>query len=233
MTPFSAVSGYHLMAVIFGISGALWLAAALRVKISRTGLMSVVLINLLLALFLTGLTSWGVGYNPSVYQKELDGVTTISDAVITCRARGTTGWDLVAYAQNLTARKFTYSRQNPWDTPAKAFARGEGYCLQEALALKEIYDGLGIDCRLVYCARCRFTARMVDGQLSAPSINGHAWLRVKIDGKEMDVCPGNVTNTPGVTDFTVLSEVKTLPVTMQPIAHIMSVVASTFGMPQK
>ena len=215
------------MAVIFGISGIAWLAAALRAKISGTNLFSVVVINLLLTLFLSGLTSWGVGYYPVEYQSQVDNVKTINDAVSACRSSGLSGWDLAAYAQNLTARKFTYSRRNPWDTPAEAFARGQGYCQQQALALKEIYSKLGIDCRVVYATRCRFEAQMIDGQLSKEHVKGHAWLKVKIDGKELDVCPGSVTNIPGVVNFTVLSEVKTLSPMMQPITHIISVIGST------
>ena len=128
MTPFSAMSGYHLMAGVFGVTGVAWLGAAWRVEISRTNLFSVVVINLLLTLFLSGLTSWGVGYYSNEYQSSLDGVATIDDAVKACQDSGLKGWDLAAYAQNLTARKFSYSRRNPWDTPSRAFERGQGYC---------------------------------------------------------------------------------------------------------
>ena len=163
MTPFSAISGYHAMAAVFGATGLLWLAASWKSKISKTDLFSVIVINLLLTLFLTGLTSPGAGYIPSNIRNSIDGAETIEDAVIVCRNSGLSGWELVTYAQNLTARKFSYSRKNPWDPPAKAFARGQGYCQQQALALKEIYDKLGIESKVVYAARCRFTAQMIDG----------------------------------------------------------------------
>src|SRR5690242_17309782 len=77
-------------------------------------------------------------------QTTVDGVTTIEDAVAACHATGLRSWDLVAYAQQLAARKVTYSRRNTWDTPAHAFQRGRGYCQQQALALKRIYDHLEI-----------------------------------------------------------------------------------------
>jgi hypothetical protein len=233
ITPFSAISGYHVMAAVFALSGTLWLAVAWRVKISKTELFSVLTINLLLTLFLTGLTSWGVGYDPANYQRSMDGVVTIDDAVNACKATGLSGWDLVAYAQNLTARKFSYSRQNPWDTPAKAFERGEGYCQQQALALKEIYDRLGIQSKVVYAARCRFEAREVNGVLVQGSTTGHAWLKVTVAGKTLDVCSGSVNNSPGVVDFTVLSPVIPLSPIMQPISHIFSVIASTIETPAK
>jgi hypothetical protein len=233
MAPFSGISGYYAMAIVFAISGALWLAAAWRTRITKTELFSVIVINLLMALFLTGLTSWGAGYNQNNYQREMAGIVTIDDAVQACLDSGLGGWDLVAYAQNLTARKFSYSRKNPWDSPERSFERGQGYCQQQELALKEIYDRLGILCQPVYAARCRFAAQMIDGQMAMERITGHAWLKVKIGTKELDVCPGSVTNLPGVINFEVLSDVKTLSPFMQPITHIISVVINTLRTPAK
>jgi hypothetical protein len=89
----------------------------------------------------------------------MDGITTIEDAVEACRRTHLQGWALVAYAQNLAARKFTYSRLNTWDTPSRAFERGMGYCEQQALALKHIYDRLGIASRGVLAFRCAFPPR--------------------------------------------------------------------------
>ncbi len=63
---------------------------------------------------------------PKQSRDSLDGVMTIDDAVETCRRTHLQGWDLVAFAQNLAARKFTYSRLNTWDTPSRAFERGMG-----------------------------------------------------------------------------------------------------------
>lgn len=40
-------------------------------------------------------------------------VKTIEDAVRACRESGLTGWELVKFAQRLTATKFSYSRRNP------------------------------------------------------------------------------------------------------------------------
>ena len=81
---------------------------------------------------------------PKQSRVSLDGITTIDDAVEACRRTHLQGWELVAYAQKLAARKFAYSRLNTWDTPSRAFERGMGYCEQQALALKKIYDRLGI-----------------------------------------------------------------------------------------
>ena len=98
---------------------------------------------------------------PKQSRDSLDGVMTIDDAVETCRRTHLQGWDLVAFAQNLAARKFTYSRLNTWDTPSRAFERGMGYCEQQALALKKIYDRLGIETRPVFTLRCEFPPKMI------------------------------------------------------------------------
>lgn len=150
----------------------------------------------------------------------MDGITTIEDAVAACRQSGLQGWDLAAFAQQLVARKFTYSRLNTWETPSRAFERGMGYCEQQALALKKIYDRLGIANKPVFSLRCKFPAKMVDGVLWPGGISGHAWLRVCIDGKELDVCPGSVNNRPGVTDFEIIWQPRPWYPWLRPFTHV-------------
>lgn len=150
----------------------------------------------------------------------MGGITTIDDAVEACRRTQLHGWNLVAYAQNLAARKFTYSRLNTWETPSRAFERGMGYCEQQALALKHIYDRLRIETRPVFALRCEFPAKMVDGIPWSGGISGHAWLRVKIEDEEYDVCCGSVNNIPGVIHFKVLSKVHTWHPWLRPFTHI-------------
>jgi hypothetical protein len=154
----------------------------------------------------------------------LDGITTIEDAVKACRRTGLTGWELVAYAQQLAARKFTYSRRNPWDTPSRAFERGMGYCQQQTLALKRIYDRLGVQAQPVYAFRCRFPPTVIHGIAEAGRMSPHTWLRVRIDGEERDVCCGRPTNRPGVVHFAVLSEVKPLVRWLRPFSHLSSMI---------
>ena len=157
---------------------------------------------------------------PKQGRVSMDGITTIDDAVEACRRTHLQGWDLVAYAQNLAAQKFTYSRLNTWDTPSRAFERGMGYCEQQALALKKIYDKLGIETRPVIAIRCKFPAKVVDGMPSPGGIGDHAWLRVRIGDEELNVCPGSVKNKPGVTHFEVLSKVRTWQPWMRPFTHV-------------
>jgi hypothetical protein len=157
---------------------------------------------------------------PKQRRVSMDGVMSIADAVEACRRTHLQGWDLVAYAQNLTARKFTYSRLNTWDTPSRAFERGMRYCEQQALALKKIYNRLGIKSRAVFTLRCKFPAKEVDGMPSPGGVGGHAWLRVRIGDEERDVCPGSVNNTPGVTHFEICSKVRTWQPWMRPLTHL-------------
>jgi transglutaminase-like putative cysteine protease len=157
---------------------------------------------------------------PKQSRVSMDGITTIDDAVEACRRTDLQGWELVAYAQNLAARKFTYSRLNTWDTPSRAFERGMGYCEQQALALKKIYDRLGIETRPVFALRCKFPAKVADGISWAGGVSGHAWLRVRIGDEELDVCPGSVNNQPGVTQFEVLSRVLTWQPWIRPLTHV-------------
>ncbi len=65
---------------------------------------------------------------------------------------------------------------------------------------------------------------MVDGMPSPARVSGHDWLRAKIGDEERDVCPGSINNTPGVTQFEVLSEVRTLTPFLQPFTHLGSVI---------
>lgn len=157
---------------------------------------------------------------PKQSRVSMDGITTIDDAVEACRRTQLQGWQLVAYAQNLVARKFTYSRLNTWDTPERAFERGMGYCEQQALALKQIYDRLGITVRPVFSLNCKFPAQVIDDVPWAGGITGHAWLRVRIGDEERDACPSSVENRPSVTNFEIPSNVWNWQPWMRPFTHL-------------
>jgi energy-coupling factor transporter transmembrane protein EcfT len=220
LMPFAILPGYFFMGIVFGGLGLLLLWLAWRWKISVRSLCLFLVTSALLALFMYGLTSRGVGFFHSRNGVDMDGVTTVEDAITNCRATGLLGWDLVAYAENLTASKFTYSHKNLWDSPSTAFKYGQGYCLQQALALKDIYDGLGVECRVVYASRCRFPAERKEGFLTPTYTVGHAWLQVQVDGNKLDVCTSNIENAPGRLNFEVLSEVRNMPPPLRPLANI-------------
>lgn len=140
---------------------------------------------------------------PPRYQRTaVDGVTTIDEAAALCRRSGLQGWALVQFAQQLVAKKFAvYSARNLWDTPARAFAYGMGYCTQYNLALKQLLDQLGMQTTAVFALK----TRVFDNEAWNM---GHTWLRVTIDGETRDVCAGRVENRPGQVNFEALSQVQ-------------------------
>jgi len=144
----------------------------------------------------------------------LDGVTTIQDAVQKSRSTGLSSWDLVEFAQKLTARKFTYSRRNSWESPEKAFARGMGYCYQQARALQAIYKGLGIQSTIVY-GKGYFPESTIHGVKEPAGIQNHAWLEVKINSESRFVCSGHVANSPGNNHFTIATPVREMGVVLR------------------
>ena len=138
---------------------------------------------------------------PKYQRTAVDGVVNINDAVRACRRSGLRGWELVTFAQQLTARKFaTYSTLNLWDPPGRAFIYGTGYCTQYNLALKRILDRLGFETTAVFALR----ARVFDNEAWTM---GHTWLRVTLDGDTRDVCAGREDNKPGKVHFMPLSTV--------------------------
>jgi hypothetical protein len=156
MTPLSLLSGYAKTGGVSAALGIALLAVAFWLKISRMVLPTLLILNLVGFTALYVLTISGMRLLPKKGYVSIDEVTTIEDAVEACRGTNLGGWELVAYAQNLTARKFSYSRRNPWDSPSRTFERGLGYCQQQALALKEIYGRLGISSGVVYATKCKF-----------------------------------------------------------------------------
>ncbi|MDO5682260.1 MAG: arylamine N-acetyltransferase [Propionibacteriaceae bacterium] len=133
--------------------------------------------------------------------REPEGVRTLADAVQHCRNTGLTGWDLVAYAQDLVHRKFSrYSILSLWETPSRAFKNSRGYCSQYNGALWHILRELGFEADRVFATRVR--------QDSNPWWRmGHSWVQVTIDGRTLDVCAGRPDNRPGHVSFIPVTEV--------------------------
>jgi len=129
------------------------------------------------------------------------GMVTIDDAVHVCQQSGLQGWQLVAYAQRLVRQKFAfYSTINLWDSPARAFIYGMGYCTQYNLAFKQLLDRLGFKTQAVFCPK-------VQVHDNTDWTMGHTWLRVTLNGDTRDVCAGRFENEPGQVHFTPLMKV--------------------------
>lgn len=116
--------------------------------------------------------SLGAGQRPGVEELALE------EAAMQVAATGKTGMALVEAARALVAGRMQYCRRNSFDSPATAFKRGYGYCVQQAYALADLLVGLGIEAKIVQAFRNRFP----DG-----TVGGHAWVRVTVDSEERDV----------------------------------------------
>ncbi len=174
-----------------------------------------------LALFLP-LSLRGNSLLPPFAATSVDGVRTVEEAVAACRRLGGAEIEKAAYARSLVARKMAYSRRNPWDSPARCFERGYGYCVQQALALELVYRGLGISCEPVQALRCRFPAGTVHGAPVPVRVSGHMWLRVRSGGKTFDIDPANADLPPGILGFEILSRVTNPPRWLIALAHVFS-----------
>lgn len=163
---------------------------------------------------------------PKTKAQSLNGVTTLDDAVRYLESTGKTGWDLVAVAQKLVNAKMAYSRRNGWDTPARAFRRGQGYCHQQAMALLLILRRLDIEARPVHAFRCQFPPKHMHEYDDPGGISGHVWLVVTIDGVEKAVCPGHPDNEPGKVHFKRLSPQREYGPTMRLLGQLGSVVVN-------
>jgi transglutaminase-like putative cysteine protease len=71
-----------------------------------------------------------------------------------------------------------YSRRNSFDTAARAFERGYGYCTQHAFALADLLERLGFEARVVHAFQNIFP----DGSLGA-----HAWVSVTVEGEARNI----------------------------------------------
>jgi hypothetical protein len=152
---------------------------------------------------------------PPFAPKAVDGAVTIEDAVRACRERNGTELERIAYARSLCARKFEYSRRNPWDSPARCFERGYGYCVQQALALELI-------CRPVQAFVCSFPAGTVHGRPCPERKSGHMWLRVRSGDRIIELCPDVASGEIGQLNFKPLSAVHRPPHALIAVLHVFS-----------
>jgi transglutaminase-like putative cysteine protease len=127
---------------------------------------------------------------------------TISRAAVQMRALGKSGMELVEAARSLVAERMAYSRRNSFDSYAKAFERGYGYCSQQANALADLLTQMGFEATVVHAFRNRFP----DG-----TVTSHAWVQVVVDDKFRFVDSLFYDANAGEITFTPLSEVMEVP----------------------
>jgi len=105
---------------------------------------------------------------------------TIPQAAQQLRQTGETEWALVEAARALVGQRIQYCRRNSFDSAAKAFERGYGYCMQHACALAHLLAQLGFEARVVQAFQNRFP----NGDVTS-----HAWVSVTVDGKTRHIDP--------------------------------------------
>lgn len=127
---------------------------------------------------------------------------TISQAAEQLRESGESGMELVEAARALIEERMIYSRRNSFDSYAKAFERGYGYCSQQANALTDLLTQLGFEAKVVHAFRNRFP----DG-----SFTSHAWVQVVVDDKLRYIDSLFYDANAGEITFTPLSEVMEVP----------------------
>ena len=132
---------------------------------------------------------------------------TIENAIQICKDTGLNDWELVAFAQSLVNQNIKYSITNSFDTPEEAFEKGKGYCWHQAKVLNKILIDLGFSSRLVHAYKNYFPEVEFEGIVLKDFVTGHLWCRVTIGTEEKDVCPGNIKNKPGITQFKSLGKV--------------------------
>jgi transglutaminase-like putative cysteine protease len=106
------------------------------------------------------------------------GTLTIPQAAQHLRESTKTGWDLVEAARVLVAQRMQYCRRNSFDSAAKAFERGYGYCVQHAYALTHLLAQLGFEAKVVQAFRNRFP----DGDVTSHASIYYPYLH---KGREM------------------------------------------------
>jgi transglutaminase-like putative cysteine protease len=131
-------------------------------------------------------------------QQSTVGKLTRPQAARQLRESGKTGWALVEAARALVAQRMQYCRRNSFDSAAKAFERGYGYCVQHAYALVHLLTQLGFEAQVVHAFRNRFP----DG-----NVTSHAWVSVTADGETRYVDSLFYDAQAGQITFTPLSEV--------------------------
>ncbi|HEY43674.1 MAG TPA: transglutaminase domain-containing protein [Anaerolineae bacterium] len=127
---------------------------------------------------------------------------TVSRAAVLLRESGESGMKLVEAARSLVAERMAYSRRNSFDSYAKAFERGYGYCSQQANALVSLLTRLGFEAKVVHALRNRFP----DG-----TVTSHAWVQVAVDDEVRYVDSIFYDADAAEINFKPLSEVREVP----------------------
>ncbi len=130
----------------------------------------------------------------------------IETAVKACRQSQYTGWQMVTFVQKYVNKHMKYSLDNTTDSPRMAFAKGKGYCWQQAWCVHYILKRVNIRSELVYTKKACFYASPEKKEKTKEA--AHVWCRVRLNDTIKDVCSCNKENMPGNVHFVPIAPVR-------------------------
>ena len=221
LAPFAYLTGFHSQSVLYALMGTMLMGLSRWLGLSRLGLEIAAVVCILLLGLVYLLNIPRIQALPKDAGFTYRGILTLTDAVNSCNTGELEGWALVAHAQRLVSGKMSRDISNPWDSPSAAFIRGGGQDFQKILALKILYEKLGIPARLVF-AKIAFDDLNPLSQQKVPFL-GHIWIRVETGGEGRDVCPPPYQNPSGGCFFSSQSRERSLPELAYPLVQLWGV----------
>ena len=128
-----------------------------------------------------------------------DGPDTVEGLIERCRATGLAGAALADEAIARVARAYpTHSLWHLGEPPGRSLAAHRGWSHQYNTVLLLVLRGLGFEARLVHAARVR-------GFGYPWWLAGHTWVKVTMDGRELDACASREDSRVGEPPFVPLT----------------------------
>lgn len=129
----------------------------------------------------------------------VEGPSTVGELVAACRATGATGRALADAAVQAVAAAYPYySLWHLGESPRASLRAHRGWSHQYNTVLLEVLQGLGFRARGVHAARVR-------GFRRPWWLAGHAWVKVVVDGHELDACASTSASRVGHPPFVALT----------------------------
>lgn len=124
-----------------------------------------------------------------------EGPDTVEGLADFCRRSGLSGRPLVDEAIRAVADAFpAHSLWHLGEPPSWSLRAHRGWSHQYNTVLASVLTRLGFEVRLVHAARVR-------GFGYPWWLSGHSWVKVKVDGRELDACASEPTSRAGHPPF--------------------------------
>ena len=131
--------------------------------------------------------------------QDVDAPDTVGEIVAECQASGLTGRELVDDAIKRVARSYPwYSLRRLIASPSRSLKEHCGWSHQYNLILLAVLQQLGFTARAVHAPRVR-------GFRRPWWLAGHTWVKVRVDGHELDACASTEASRVGKPPFVPLT----------------------------